>query len=357
MAEMFVNSLESLGYEITIVEKKFSRRIEEVRKPSISKALKIPTIASLLIYHLVRNKYDLCFYFFSIKPPSIFVDVFFLFIIRIFRINYIKYLHAKGLVQLDDNLVQPLRYLVEKTISNSLGAIVLGERLKSDVNHLIPDRNIFVLPNAVPDINQKKNNHNYNNDGILKILFLSNLMPLKGPMEFLKMAKSINRINKKVRFFLAGPKWSEVFFLEIKKFIHNEALQECITLTGPVYGEEKDALFKKCDIFVFPTHDEAFPLVILEAMSAGLPIVSSDEGSISEMVIDGLNGFIVDPKNIDMLTNRVQQLILYPKLRKKMGNAGRDIYEEKFTPEVYQSRLEQGLLFFKELKAKCGVHH
>ena len=97
-------------------------------------------------------------------------------------------------------------------------------------------------------------------------------MPLKGPIEFLEMAKRINQVNKDVHFFMAGSKWSEQFFYKIQKYIHNESLQECLTLNGAVYGEEKIALFRESDIFVFPSHDEAFPLVILEAMSAGFQL-------------------------------------------------------------------------------------
>ena len=291
-------------------------------------------------------------YFLSLKPPSIFVDAFFLFFIRMFRIKYILYLHAKGLIDLNEKIVWPLRSFVKKTISLSLGALVLGERLKADISHLIPNEYLFVLPNAVPDIKSKKSDINYNKNRPVKVLFLSNLMPSKGPMEFLKMAKKINRINKNVHFFLAGPKMSNHFFSEINEFIHNEDLKDFITLTGPIYEEKKEALFTENDIFVFPTHDDAFGLVNLEAMRAGLPIVTSDEGSIPEVVIDGVNGFIIDPKDIDMLTDRVLKLIIDPKLRIKMGNAGREIYEKKYTTNSYQKRLEQGLNFFFELKDK-----
>jgi len=269
-----------------------------------------------------------------------------------FRIKYVLYLHAKGLIDLNEKIIWPLRSFVKKTISLSLGALVLGERLKVDLSHLIPNEYLFVLPNAVPDIKSKKSDINNNKNRPVKILFLSNLIPSKGPMEFLKMAKKINRINKNVHFFLAGPKTSNHFFSEINEFIHNEDLKDFITLTGPIFEEKKETLFSENDISVFPTYydREAFPLVNLEAMRAGLPIVSSDEGSIPEMVIDGVNGFIVDPKDIDMLTDRVLKLIIDPKLRIKMGNAGREIYEKKFTTHSYQKRLEQGLKFFFELK-------
>ena len=354
MAEIFIKSLKNAGCDTTIIEKKFSDKIEDVRIFSIKKILKIPRISAQLISHLVRKEYDLCFYFLTIQPPSIFVDMLFLIIIRIFGVDYIPYLHVKGFIRIGDILAQPLQYLFKKIISHSLGTVVLGERLKADVNSLIPDKNIFVLPNAVHDINYHNINRNYHNNGIVKVLFLSNLMPSKGPIDFLEIAKKLKRIHKKVHFYLAGPKMSNKFFSEIKQFIETESLKNIVTLTGPIYGEKKNKMFMESDIFVFPTHDEVFGLVNLEAMRAGLPIVTTNEGSIPEIVIDGLNGFIVDPKDIDMLADRVQQLIFDQNLRNKMGHASREIYKKKFTLEQYQYRLEQGLAFFSLMLLRRG---
>lgn len=358
MTKIFIQSLKNLGHTTTIVEKTFSKRIEEVGKSSILKIFKIPLITSKLFYHLFRKKYNLCFYFLSIWPPSIFVDAFFLFIIKMFRVKYVLYLHAKGLIDLNEKIVlPPLRSFVKKTILNSLGAMVLGERLKRDINNIIPNDHLFVLPNAIEDVKFKKNEIHYSEKKKpIKILYLSMIRPSKGSREYLHLARKINEIDKNVYFYLAGPNSSDHFFSEIKEFIKNENLSKHIKLTGPVYGEEKERLFLESDIFVFPTHDEAFGLVNLEAMRAGLPVVSSDEGSIPEFVIDGVNGYIVDPKNIDMLTDRVLKLIHDPELRIRMGNAGRKIYEKHFTIDSYQKRLEKGLEYFLKLKAKQFPH-
>ena len=109
MTKLFIESLKAAGCDTTIVQKTFSKSIDDVRKFSIIKVLKIPGISYQLICQLIRKKYDLCFYFLSIKPPSIFVDMLFLSIISSFRLKYVPYLHAKGLVQLDNILVHPLR--------------------------------------------------------------------------------------------------------------------------------------------------------------------------------------------------------------------------------------------------------
>ncbi len=100
MTELFYNSVKKIGYEVLIIQKNFSKRQEDVGKLSITKILKVPLITANLIYHLVINKPDLCFYFISVKPPSFFVDAFFLLLIRLFGVKYVLYLHGKGLLDL-----------------------------------------------------------------------------------------------------------------------------------------------------------------------------------------------------------------------------------------------------------------
>ena len=352
MTELFYNSVKKIGYKVLIMQKTFSKRQEDVGKVSIIKTLKVPLITANLLYHLVINKPDLCFYFISVKPPSFFVDAFYLLLIRLFGIKYVLNLHGKGLLNLGTKSHRIYGFIVRKTISPSLGALVLGERLKLDVNRFISSERLFVIPNAIVDVDPEMLKFSRKNQGPVKILFLSNLKPSKGPMEFLKMAKMIVDKRKDVKFILAGPQKLEQFQKKVKTYIKQEGLRNFIEMPGAIYGSAKERLFRESDIFVFPTfYDrEAFPLVNIEAMRAGLPVVSSNEGSISEMVIDGLNGYIVDPKNVEQLADRVLKLIEEPELRNKMGHAGRRIYENSFTINAYEKRLEQGLNFFFELK-------
>ena len=66
-------------------------------------------------------------------------------------------------------------------------------------------------------------------------------------------------------------------------------------------------------------------------MRAGLPVVSSNEGSIPEVVIDGINGYIVDPQNVEQLSDRVLKLVNNVELRTEMGKAGKKMYMKNFS--------------------------
>ena len=352
MTERFVRSLQNIGHDVFLVPKTFSRRQEEVEKFSIIKIFKIPIIAIKLIQRIAINRPNLCFYFISVKLPSFFVDVFYLFLIKLFRIDCVLYFHGKGLLELGTESGFFVKYLVNKTLSSSLGGLVLAEALKGDVNKFISDNRLFVLPNAIPDIDLIKLSSDHNNQEPIQILFLSNLIPSKGPMEFVRMAKKVVEKVKGVKFVLAGPVISKEFFEKIENYIKKERLIDFIEIPGSLYGAEKEKYFRKSDIFVFPTYYEleASPLVNLEAMQWGLPVISTYEGAIPEVIRDGINGFIVNPKDISKLADKVLHLISDQNLRKQMGEASRKSYENCYTIQAYEKRLKKAVDFFFELK-------
>ena len=114
---------------------------------------------------------------------------------------------------------------------------------------------------------------------------------------------------------------------------------------GRRYGSEKDVFWKDADIFVFPTyyHNECFPLVILEAMEQGLPVISTNEGGIPDIIDNGNSGYTVEKNNPMALASAIELLIKDPELCISMGKAGRKLFEEKFTEEVFEKRMKECL--------------
>jgi glycosyltransferase involved in cell wall biosynthesis len=240
-----------------------------------------------------------------------------------------------------------------------LGAIVLGEALKKDINRHIHDDRIFVLPNCIPDSDFLKNQYeilpNSNRKKNFQILYLSNLVRSKGALEFLKMARLVIRRYQNVRFILAGAKSPDnEFLIEIKNYIEKHSISKFVNLFGAIYGKDKEKIFQESDIFVFPTFFEleALPLVNLEAMRAGLPVISSYEGCIPETIINGHNGYTENPKNIQALSRRVIELVNNDKLRTQMGSAGRKLYVQKYTPDIYRLNLGRAVNFFFDLRSR-----
>ena len=90
-------------------------------------------------------------------------------------------------------------------------------------------------------------------------------------------------------------------------------------------------LLASAHVFALPTHWEGFPLSILEAMRAGLPVVASSAGGVAEAVIEGETGFLFSCGDAGTFRARLQHLLESPALRRTMGDAGRRRYEAEFT--------------------------
>jgi len=102
------------------------------------------------------------------------------------------------------------------------------------------------------------------------------------------------------------------------------------------------------DVFVMPSLWEGLPLALLEAMICGLPVVATNVGGVPEVITDGKNGFLVEPKNSLILAKKIEYLLnLEPERRKKMGLEGKKIVEEKFSLEKmvknYENLYEESL--------------
>ncbi len=104
------------------------------------------------------------------------------------------------------------------------------------------------------------------------------------------------------------------------------------------------------DIFVLPSKSEGMPMVILEAMAAGLPVVATNVGGTPEVVIDGETGFLVPPGDPQALADVIKKLMDDPELRRKFGKAGRERVEKHFTIEETVRKTEE--LYLRLLKEK-----
>ncbi len=108
------------------------------------------------------------------------------------------------------------------------------------------------------------------------------------------------------------------------------ALETHVELLGAVDRSELGGLYRDAGIFCLPSTYEGFPLAILEAMDAGLPVVSTRVAGIPEAVEEGVTGMLVDAEDVGGLADALERLLADPELRRRMGEAGRRRLIEKF---------------------------
>jgi len=108
---------------------------------------------------------------------------------------------------------------------------------------------------------------------------------------------------------------------ELREQISRLAIGDHFRMLG--FRKDIPDLLAAADLFILPSQSEAFPVSILEAMRAGLPIVASNIGGIPEQVEDGISGLLVNPGSVDELADALGRLIANSELRRRMGENGR----------------------------------
>lgn len=229
------------------------------------------------------------------------------------------------------------RAYVSIVLRRTQGIIVQGEKLRYLFSGFFNDDKIFVVPNGA-DFNIKLA---YTAKGsTLKLLYLGNLQPSKGIEDVLNALVLLkkNNGNLKYEMEIVGSWRDDVTRVRYQKLVSDNNLPAIFYMS--VAGEKKFSFLSDADIFIFPPREsEGHPWVIVEAMAAGLPIISTDQGAITESIIDGVNGFIVEKQNPKQIAEKIKLLIENPELIIKMGKESRRLYLENFTEEKMVERL------------------
>ena len=158
-------------------------------------------------------------------------------------------------------------------------------------------------------------------DGVPNILFVGRMEPRKGLIHLLRAFRKLQRDGVRARLLLVGTGPGE---REARRYVLTRQLDD-VEFLGRVSEAQKAQLFKTADIYVSPaTGRESFGIVLLEAMSAGAPIICSDIHGYRGVVRRERDGILVDPGNADALAASIRRLIDDPALRAQLSRAGEE---------------------------------
>lgn len=227
------------------------------------------------------------------------------------------------------------RYFVDGYICNSKAAqIILHDKCRISISK------IHVIYNGICQRTYTETRHNVLTQPTL--LCVANIQPRKGQFVLLYAASMLKEKYPDLQVNLIGSDYTNgIFFNEAKK----QGLQDTYTWLG--YVSDVTSFLHRADIFVLPSVErEGTPTSILEAMLVGLPVVASDVGGVSEIVRDGVTGFLVKPGDVIDLAEHLDQLLLSPDMRRQMGSSGREYVMNYHTVE---EMVERHLVMFREL--------
>jgi glycosyltransferase involved in cell wall biosynthesis len=171
---------------------------------------------------------------------------------------------------------------------------------------------ISLIRNGVPDCRPERRV----GDGPIRLTMVARFDYPKDHYTLLRALSALNQLKWELRLAGIGPLLSAV-----KRFTEERGISSSVRFLGEC--SEVSGLLADTDIFVLISNAEAFPISILEAMRAALPVIATDTGGISEAVSDGENGFLVAQGDSSTLAERLSVLIKSPELRLKMGESSR----------------------------------
>ena len=247
----------------------------------------------------------------------------------------IAHYHNKGVSVYQSKWVYNFFY---KRFFSNLKVILLAENLYKDMAKYVKREDVYICPNGIPS-SCKEEMEARRNNVIPHLLFLSNLLISKGVIVLLDALRILKEKGYLFNCQYVGGETAEINAMQFVVEVERRKLNDRVAYAGRKVGEEKNTFFQQADIFILPTMNECFPLVILEAMEYKLPVISTNEGGIPDIVKDGENGLICEKQNPYSLADCIAKLLDDEELRVKMGNAGYEKFCREFTLQRFESRM------------------
>ena len=357
------------SYELVHLDTADRRTAENMGRFDLTNVVLALRHAAGLVRLLLRHRPEIVYVEVSQNTWAYVRDAVFIYLAHGFGSRVVAHLHGSYFREFYEGASWWCRWLVRSTSRRLAAAAVLGPGLRRIYEGLVPEERIHTVPNGIADpYGGGEVRGGVREDGgrkELTVLYLGMLFEPKGFLDLLRAAGEFRGSEPRVRFVFAGEWFSERERREAERVavelglggvevvprgagltqgegdvVQSDVGGEFVSFVGRVDGAAKWELLASADIFVFPGYQpEGLPLVILEAMAAGIPVVTTDTGAIRDVVVDGVTGLVVGKRDPAGLAAAIRRLVDSPELRAELGRAGRARYLAEFTEERCAGRL------------------
>lgn len=318
-------------FHVTHVNISISKSILDMQKSQLLKALKSLRIFFSCCCTIFCSPNKITYINASPSGAASIRDLLFV-LLASFR-SKIVFAHFHG--QMNDDSVFS-RITNQRFLKKNVSYIFLDQELVP--NSLKQKKNSYILYNYVPGEKDYLSIEKDNNE-IPVVCFLANMLPAKGVVDFLEICADSLRAGYKFKVIIAGG-WTSKYQQEnyIEWLQDNDDISSMFNHCGNVDHKEKLEFFSRADIFLYPTKNDAFPLVILEAMASGVITIASNVGAIKNIIGD--DSLVCDPNDTDEFRSTLEKFILDDSLRSVKKEELKRRYKENFS----KSKFEEGLL-------------
>lgn len=212
--------------------------------------------------------------------------------------------------------------------------LVLSQSIKDIiVSRIGREDNVEVLYNPCPIVDEQPSYLAREK----KILFAATLYKEKGYLDLIEAFAKVHAKHLEWQLILAG-NGDQTEGLTLSR---NLGVAERVKFLGWVSGEAKAREFSTASIFCLPSYAEGFPMAVLDAWAYGLPVITTPVGGIPDIVIDGDNGLLFTPGDVDGLANRLSTLIENGDLRSELSEKAISLASTIFNIDTIASQLKR----------------
>lgn len=239
------------------------------------------------------------------------------------RTPYVCHLHGSKYETFYQSSPAVIKWLTRSLFKGSHQTIVLGNHWRDfAVNALgLSTRQVVAIHNGTPEPEVTTSTDPEAQTGT-RIAFSGRLSRAKGVYDLLQVGDLLHREVPNFSLLLMGECLDEKLLAEAKG-------RSYCTVTGWLTGQVVQKNLAQSTVFILPSYFEGLPMAMIEAMSLGLPVVVTPVGAISDVVTDGVEGFIRAPGDIDGLADALRKVIFDPVLRNKLGAAARTRWNDE----------------------------
>lgn len=233
-------------------------------------------------------------------------DCIYLAVCKLFRCPVVFQLHGGLLHSICPNRV--VRRLVRTLFGFADAVVLLATVERRDFENLGFTGRLVVIPNGIDIREYDSATPRVHGGRVRRLVYLGRLIREKGIFEAIEAVELLRKDEsfRDLELHIAG---TGPALNELQSYVNRRCLEGYVKLLGSVVGPNKIRFLQNADIFVFPTyHQEGLPYVILESLAAGTPVITSRAGGIPDVVVDGVHGLFVEPRDPGSIIGAIRQL-------------------------------------------------
>lgn len=250
---------------------------------------------------------------------------------QLFRVGYVLQVHGGGFAEFHASRLPPTRRLIRHVLRHAERVIAVSPEWRDALAAIEPESRIEIVPNPVEvpawqaGLEARPPN----------VVFLGVLCERKGVYDLLQAWPAVVKTVPDAHLVLCGPGELDA----VRALSRELGIESSVRVAGWVAGDAKESLVRSAWAVVLPSHVEALPMAILEALAAGVPVVQPRHAAFPE-VVEATGGGIIAEANVKALADAIESLLLDPPRARALGETGQRAALQRFNVQ----RMAEGVL-------------